>query len=199
LENVASQADVRLRTEVGELTTLIDNAVGVLKRQVDTLEAKTRATEAVPSAAAAAGMAPPPAALGLGPQADQLSELERRTTLLAAGLEQVRERAAAIGTLVEKQDMCLKDHDNSMRILDTRITSIAEMRSQTAQPAAQPPAFGGDFGANFTQGAQGAAQQPFGSQPTGVPVVEHDIGSLHGDRPRGGPWKLYVVKYLLDG
>ena len=209
LEGVASQADLRLRSEIGQVTTLLDNAVGGLKQRVDAMEAVTRAAQAVPSAAAAAGATPPQAAPGLGPHDDQLAELDRRTTGLAVSLEQVRvhvervrERAAAIGSLVDKQDVCLKDHNNGMRMLDARVTSLADAagRPPTTSPppsqsAPQPPPFGADFGASFAQGAQGTAHPNYGSQPTGVET--HDIGSAQGDRPRG-PWRLYDEKYLLD-
>ena len=71
------------------MTKVLDQAVGTLKRQVDALEATTRAAQAVPlSAAAAAGM--PQAAPGFCPHSDQLAELERRTTGLTNSLEQAR-------------------------------------------------------------------------------------------------------------
>ena len=64
LEGVASEADVHLRSEIGQMTKVLDQAVGTLKGQLDALEATTRAAQAVPlSAAAAAGK--PPAAPGL--------------------------------------------------------------------------------------------------------------------------------------
>ena len=124
LEGVASQADVRLRTEIGQVTSLLDQAVGTLKRQVDVLEATTRAAQAVPlSAAAAAGM--PQAASGLGPHADQLTELERRTAELARALEQTRERLLST-------EKCLSDHDQGMRQLDARFTAFSSAAPQAA-------------------------------------------------------------------
>ena len=81
LVGVASQADLRLRTEIGQVTSLLDQAVGTLKWQVDALEATTRAAQAVPASAdAAAGIHQ--GAPGLGPHADQFTELERRTSEL---------------------------------------------------------------------------------------------------------------------
>ena len=84
LEGVASEADVRLRTEIGQMTKVLDQAVGTLKRQVDALEATTRSAQAVPLfAAAAAGM--PQVAPGLGPHNDDNNDdTARRATFNAA-------------------------------------------------------------------------------------------------------------------
>ena len=109
LEGVAAEADVRFRTEIGQVTKLLDQAVGTLKRQVDALEATTRATQAVPLSAAAAAVTPQ-AAPGLGPHADQLTELERRTTELAQVSGQTRER-------LQEAERCLHDHDQGTRAL----------------------------------------------------------------------------------
>ena len=77
LEEVASQADVRLRQDIGHVTSVIDQAIGTLKRQVDALEMATSAVRAAPQAAATAG-GPPSPAPGLGAQAEpQIAELLR--------------------------------------------------------------------------------------------------------------------------
>ena len=58
LEDVASQADLRLRQEIGQVTSVIDQAVGTLKRQVGALELAASAARAVPHSAASSGPAP---------------------------------------------------------------------------------------------------------------------------------------------
>ena len=73
VEDVAAQAGVRLRAEIGQVTQVIDQAVGTLKKQVDALEAATNAARAALHSAAAAGA--PPTAPGLGVQTEQLAEL----------------------------------------------------------------------------------------------------------------------------
>ena len=142
----------------------------------------------MPSAAAAAGT--PQAAPGFGPHADQLTELDRRTSELTRALEQSRERLSAT-------EKCLSDHDQGMRGLDARFTTFSSAAPHAAQTAPQAGVFGSDFGATFLSGG---AERPFASQATGAASgpETHDIHSLHGERPRG-PWKLYDEKFLLDG
>ena len=89
LEDVAAQADVRLRSEIGQATKVIDQAVGTLKRQVDAIEAATHAARAAPLSAAAAG-APSPAP-GLGVHSEQVAGLERRTSELGQVPEQTQQ------------------------------------------------------------------------------------------------------------
>ena len=47
-EDVAAQADVRLRQEIGQVTAVIDLIVGTLKKQVDALKLATNAARATP-------------------------------------------------------------------------------------------------------------------------------------------------------
>ena len=164
------------------MTKVLDQAVGTLKRQVDALEATTRAAQAVPLSAAAAARTPQ-AAPGLGPHAEQLTELECKTTELAQVSGQTRER-------LQEAEKCLLDHDQGMRNLDARCTAFAGAATQAAPTAPQAAAFGAEYGATFTAGGAG---QVFADN-----AEKHEIHSEAGAR-RQGPWKLYDEKYFLDG
>ena len=60
LEEVATQADVRLRTEIGQVTGIIDTAIGKLKAQVDESASTTAASRALPQSTSVAAPSPPP-------------------------------------------------------------------------------------------------------------------------------------------
>ena len=65
VEDVATQADVRFRTEIGQVTGIIDAAVGMLKAQVDEFGSATAASRALPQSTSVAAPSPAP---GLGGQ-----------------------------------------------------------------------------------------------------------------------------------
>ena len=90
VEDVAAQADVRLRQETAQVTQVIDLAVGTLKKQVGALVAATNAARATPHSAAAAGLPSPAPVLGV--QTEQLAELQRRADDLRQVSEQSQQR-----------------------------------------------------------------------------------------------------------
>ena len=130
LGDVAAQADFRLRSEIGQVTKVIDQAVGTLKRQVDALEAPTQAARAAPLSAAAAEA--PSAAPALGVQAEQLAEFERKTSELGQVSTQTQERLAGA-------EKCLSDHENGLRQLDAVVRDFnARFMGGNAQPCVAP-------------------------------------------------------------
>ena len=156
VEEVAQQADTRLRQEVSQVTGFIDRAISKMQVKVDVLSAALAAAGS-PGAATSSGGPVPPA--GLDGHADmQFAELRRET----AGVKQ----------RLGKAKTCLGDHGNGMRLLDGLVRSLQSQPSAAAPPAQAHPGFGAEFGATFATG---------GAPPTAQPTAHeaHDIHSMH--------------------
>ena len=214
---VAAHADGRLRSEIGQMTMIIDRAVSSTTARMDDLSAGLSALEisvsmpAAVAAGASAGQADGPAPEAFGRVLGEQRELRRITEALKGRVE------IAEGN-VSRHEGGLRDIFAKVALLDGRQqqqqrppTTDGQQQQQQQQqqqaggqqPQQQPtPAgFGAEHGANFSQGGP---TTPAGESRTGASrfpgrsAEQHDIGSNHDvhGRPKG-TWKLYDEKYMF--
>ena len=134
LEEVATQADTRLRAEIGQVTSVIDTAIGKLKLQVDELASATAAAGALPQTSAAG--APPPAP-GLGGQhGGRIDEMQAKCVEIGRSIEQRQQRASTIEGRVSDTTGMLSRHHTGLVQLNHAVCRIDERgpRQTTAQP-----------------------------------------------------------------
>ena len=160
VEDIAQQADARLRQEVSHVTDVIDRAISTMLVRVDVLSAAPAATGAQTSDPASSAPASP---AGLDGHADlQFAELRRDTDKLKKALEQTYR-------WLSDAEKCFSDHEKGLRSLDGVVHGLKHQEPT----APSQPCFGTDFGASFP--ATGGA--PTAAPPNGTPVWRRQLRS----------------------
>ena len=198
VEELATRADARLRTEIDAATGVIDTAIGKLKTHVDELALANAASRTLPQSASVGAPSPAP---GLGDHG-RLDTMHARSEEIARAVEVTQQRlttAEGVMTTTERRvsdaEGMLSRHDNGLVQLDQVVRCLDQRGPRQATAQAQPPAFGANHGANFQGGASGAAAPA--PEPEWQDPERFDLSSGERTRPMG-PWKLYDEKYLLD-
>ena len=191
VEEVATRADTRLRTEIDAASGVIHTAIGKLKAQVDELALATAAARALPQSTSVGAPSPAP---GLGGQ-ELIDALYARSEEIARAVDTTQQRVTTTEGRVNDAEAMLSRHDNGLMQLAHVVRRLDERGPRQATAQAQQPVFGANLGANFQGGASGAAAPA--REPEWQDPERLDLSA--GKRPRPtGPWKLYDEKYLLD-